>query len=148
MKDFIISEIPFINLQWILKVKVCFILSNWNFVLGTCTRRTKAKSATSFHCWISKRSGKFLNWLVTQKPLHQTALTGISIKASREYGQPGSTPGSLLRKTGVSCSHSHRLRPAGDRPTCIWDHLVLFVCSQPHRHKNPLEFFFFKRFCH
>lgn len=51
----------------------------------TCIITKKANSATSFHCWISNRSGKLPNWFITHRPLHQAGWTGIRATASRVY---------------------------------------------------------------
>jgi hypothetical protein len=113
-------EILFINPQLILKVRLLFILSNWNFIPGTCTIRKSANGATSFHCWTSTRLGSIPNWLVTQKPLHQAGLAGIRAKASGEYSQPGSKPGSLVKQSGVSCSHLNQSHvPLGSGPLAL-----------------------------
>lgn len=129
------------------KVKLVFILSNWN-----CSWYLHNEKESKTCCLVSLLNKQQI-WQVSQlagdqEPLHQAALTGTRAEASSKHSQPGSTPGSWPRETGVSRSHLNQLRPTGDRPTCIRHHLVSFICFQPHRHKNPLEFFLLKRFYH
>lgn len=96
------------------------------FFPGACTLRKEANRATTFHRWVSSRLGKFLNWLVSQKPLHQLhwvasewrlwCMEAARVFTERNRSQPRPPPSVM---------------PHWGQAPCTRGHFVLFICFSP-----------------